>query len=54
MQIRNEKNELERRGQDVAANAEAADKELQEMGQKIQRSSASKESKLNNVKAVAG
>lgn len=35
MQIRNEKNELERRGQDVQQVAEQAEKELDDMGAKI-------------------
>lgn len=54
MQVRNEKNELERRGQEVAQTNEQADKELNDMNTKIQRSVNSKESKLNNVKAVRG
>jgi len=54
MQIRNEKSELERRGQEVGQTAERAEKELQDMNTKIQRSVASKDAKLNNVKQVRG
>lgn len=54
MQIRNEKNDLERRGQDVQQTAERAEKELQDMNAKIARSISSKDSRLNNVKQVRG
>ena len=54
MSIRNEKQELERRGTEVAGQSEKVEKDLNDMGGKIQRNVASKDAKLNNVKAVVG
>lgn len=54
MQIRNEKNDLERRGGEVQGAAEQAEKELEDMSTNIQRLAQSRDSKLNNVKAVRG
>lgn len=54
MNIRNDKNELERRGNDVQAAAERAEQELNEMQARVQRAAQSRDSKFNNVKAVMG
>jgi len=54
MNIRNDKNELERRGNDVQAAAERAEQELTEMQARVQRAAQSRDSKFNNVKAVMG
>lgn len=54
MQIRNEKNDLERRGGEVQGAAEQAEKELDDISANIQRVAQSRDAKLNNVKAVRG
>ena len=54
MNIRNEKNELERRGNDVQAAAQSAEQELNDMQARVQRAAQSRDAKFNNVKAVMG
>ena len=54
MEIRGEKNELERRGNQVNQNKEQLQKELEEQFAIVDRAAQSKDSKLNNVRAVRG
>lgn len=54
MQIRNEKNDLERKGQEIQQTGENVEREVNDLSNKIQRAAQSRESKLNNVKAVRG
>ena len=52
MTIRNEKQELERKGGEVQQVAERAEQELHDMQGKIERAAQSKDAKLNNVKVA--
>lgn len=54
MQIRNEKNDLERKGQEIQQTGENLERDVNDLSNKIQRAAQSRESKLNNVKAVRG
>ena len=52
MTIRNEKQELERKGGEVQQVAERAEQELHDKQGKIERAAQSKDAKLNNVKVA--
>lgn len=54
MQIRNEKNDLERKGQEIQQSGDHIEREVNDLSNKIQRANQSRESKLNNVRAVRG
>lgn len=54
MEIRAEKNDLDVKGQEVNYNKDAVSKELEDTKNRITRAANSKQSKLNNVRAVMG
>lgn len=54
MEIRAEKNDLDVRGQEVNYNKDAVSKELDDAKERMGRVADSKQSKLNNVRAVMG
>jgi len=54
VQIRNGKQEIDREHDDAVQMHQQADQELQVLSQGLARVQESKESKLNNVRAVAG
>jgi hypothetical protein len=54
MQVRGEKNDLDRRGNEVQQQSAKTENDLQEYSAKLQRANQSKDSKLNNVRAVRG
>jgi hypothetical protein len=54
MQVRSEKNDLERRANEVQQQGAKTENDLQEYSAKLQRANQSKDSKLNNVRAVRG
>jgi outer membrane murein-binding lipoprotein Lpp len=54
MEIRGEKNELDRRYQDVNSQSDQIEQDINDLTTKCQRAQQSRDSKFNNVKAVKG
>ena len=54
MEIRAEKNEIDRRDQDVNGQSQQIEQDISDLTNKCQRAQQSRDSKFNNVKAVKG
>ena len=54
MEIRAEKNDLDRRDQDVITNSNQIEQDCNDLQTRCQRAEQSRDSKLNNVRAVRG